>query len=62
MTDPKDRDSKPDEETQSSDETPDRAPTQPEDDAPAIRLSWSSTMNQREFQKGVSLIAERLGS
>ena len=34
MTDPKDRDSKPDEETQSSDETPDRAPTQPEDDAP----------------------------
>ncbi len=34
----------------------------PEDDAPAIRLSWSSTMNQREFQKGVSLIAERLGS
>ena len=35
MTDPKDRDSKPDEETQSSDETPDRAPTQPEEDAPA---------------------------
>ncbi|MYH02316.1 MAG: hypothetical protein F4142_07030 [Nitrospira sp. SB0675_bin_23] len=34
----------------------------PEDDAPAIRLSWSSTMNQRELQKGVSLIAERLGS
>ena len=34
MTDPKDRDSKPDEETHPSDETPDRAPTQPEDDAP----------------------------
>ena len=34
MTDPKDRDSKPDEETQSSDETPDRAPPQPEEDAP----------------------------
>ena len=37
MTDPKDRDSKPDEETHSSDETPDRAPTQPEDDAPETK-------------------------
>ncbi len=34
----------------------------PEADAPAIRLSWSSTMDQREFQKGVSTIAQRLGS
>lgn len=34
----------------------------PEDDAPAIRLSWSSTMDQRAFQKGVSTIAQRLGS
>ncbi len=34
----------------------------PEDDAPAIRLSWSSTMEQREFQKGVMTIAQRLES
>ncbi len=34
----------------------------PEGHVPAIRLSWSSTMEQQEFQKGVSLIAERLGS
>ncbi len=34
----------------------------PEGHVPAIRLSWSSTMEQREFQKGVSLIAERLES
>lgn len=34
----------------------------PEEDAPAIRLSWSSTMDQREFQKGVVTIAQRLGS
>ena len=34
----------------------------PEEDAPAIRLSWSSTMDQREFQKGVLTIAQRLGA
>ena len=34
----------------------------PEEDAPAIRLSWSSTMDQREFQKGVMAIAQRLDS
>ena len=34
----------------------------PEGEAPAIRLSWSSTMNQRDFQLGVSKIAQRLGS
>lgn len=34
----------------------------PEDDAPAIRLSWSSTMDQRDFQKGVSTIVHRLES
>ncbi len=34
----------------------------PEGDAPAIRLSWSSTMNQWEFQKGVSMITQRFGS
>ena len=34
----------------------------PEDDAPAIRLSWSSTMDQRDFLKGVTEIAQRLGS
>ena len=34
----------------------------PEEDAPAIRLSWSSTMNQRDFQQGVLTIAQRLGS
>ena len=34
----------------------------PEEDAPAIRLSWLPTMDQREFQKGVSTIAQRLGS
>lgn len=32
----------------------------PEDDAPAIRLSWSSNMDQREFQKGVMTIAQWL--
>ena len=35
MADPKDRDSKPDEETPSSDETPDRNSKHPKDDAPA---------------------------
>ena len=34
----------------------------PEENAPAIRLSWSSTMSQRDFRKGVSTIAQRLGS
>ena len=34
----------------------------PEADAPAIRLSWSSTMDQRDFLKGVTEIAQRLGS
>lgn len=34
----------------------------PEEDAPAIRLSWSSTMDQRDFLKGVTEIAQRLGS
>ena len=34
----------------------------PEGDAPAIRLSWSSTMNQPDFQKGVSEIAQLLES
>ena len=34
----------------------------PEGDAPAIRLSWSSTMNQRDFQKGVSKIAQLIGA
>ncbi len=34
----------------------------PEGDAPAIRLSWSSTMNPRDLQAGVSKIAQRLGS
>ena len=34
----------------------------PEEDAPAIRLSWSSTMDQRDIQKGVLTIAQRLGS
>jgi len=34
----------------------------PEEDAPAIRLSWSSTMDQREFQKGVLTMAQRLKS
>lgn len=34
----------------------------PEDDAPVIRLSWSSTMDQREFQKGVLTMAQRLGA
>ena len=34
----------------------------PEADAPAIRLSWSSTMEQRDFQKGVLTIAQRLGA
>ena len=34
----------------------------PEDDAPAIRLSWSSTMDPREFQKGVLTMAQRLGA
>lgn len=34
----------------------------PEEAVPAIRLSWSSTMDQREFQKGVMTIAQRLGS
>ncbi len=34
----------------------------PEGDAPAIRLSWSSTMDQRDFQKGVSMLAQRLES
>ncbi len=33
----------------------------PEGDAPAIRLSGPSTMNQQDFQKGVSKIAQRLG-
>ncbi len=33
-----------------------------EEDAPAIRLSWSSTMDQRDFQKGVMAIAQRLDS
>ena len=47
MTDPKDRDSKPDEETQSSDETPESAPTQPEDDAPE---------NQKERRPNLSVL------
>ena len=34
----------------------------PEEDAPAIRLSWSSTMEQRDFQKGVLTIAQLLGT
>lgn len=34
----------------------------PEGNAPAIRLSWSSTMDQRDFQKGVSMLAQRLES
>lgn len=34
----------------------------PEEDAPAIRLSWSSTMDQRDFQEGVLTIAQRLGA
>lgn len=34
----------------------------PEGDAPAIRLSWSATMEQRDFQEGVSTIVQRLGS
>ncbi|MCY4614308.1 MAG: aminotransferase class V-fold PLP-dependent enzyme [Nitrospira sp.] len=34
----------------------------PEDDAPAIRLSWSATMDQRDWLKGVTEIAQRLGS
>ena len=32
----------------------------PEGIAPAIRLSWSSMMNQRDFRKGLSKIAQRL--
>ncbi len=32
----------------------------PEGNVPAVRLSWSSTMDQREFQKGVMTIAQRL--
>lgn len=34
----------------------------PEEDAPAIRLSWSSTMATGDFQKGVVTIAQRLES
>lgn len=34
----------------------------PEEDTPAIRLSWSSTMDQRDWLKGVTEIAQRLGS
>lgn len=34
----------------------------PEEDAPAIRLSWSSSMEQRDFQKGVSTIAQLIES
>ena len=34
----------------------------PEEDAPAIRLSWSSTMDQRDFQKSVLTIEQRLDS
>ena len=34
----------------------------PEGDAPAIRLSWSSTMATGDFQKGVMMIAQRLES
>lgn len=34
----------------------------PEEDAPAIRLSWSSTMATGDFQKGVMTIAQRLES
>ncbi len=36
--------------------------TYPEDDAPAIRLSWSPTMNQQDFQNGVATMARRLES
>ena len=32
----------------------------PEGNTPAIRLSWSSTMDQREFQKGVMTIVQQL--
>ena len=34
----------------------------PEEDAPAIRLSWSSTMATGDFQKGVMAMAQRLGA
>ncbi len=34
----------------------------PEEDAPAIRLSWSSTMATGDFQKGVMTIARRIES
>ncbi|MYA27726.1 MAG: aminotransferase class V-fold PLP-dependent enzyme [Nitrospira sp. SB0672_bin_25] len=34
----------------------------PEEDAPAIRLSWSSTMATGDFQKGVMTITQRLDS
>ena len=34
----------------------------PEEDAPAIRLSWSSTMEPQAFQQGVLTIAQRLGA
>ncbi len=34
----------------------------PEGIAPAVRLSWSSTMNQRDFRDGLSRIAQRLAS